>query len=276
MRLAIAVACAACGRINFEPLADANTVCDPSAPFTSITDLQELNSPLGGQGGLRLSPDELYAMWHATRSGSPYELYTATRASRFVPFDPPVNTTVQGFFPTFTPDRLMLIYNSNDLLMRRRANEAAPWDNTVTPVGVVNTPADEVAGLLGGSGTTLYFTRTVGATQDLHVADWPPTMASAIAGLSDAVEFESSAVISADELTIYYAYRLATSTQSDIWTARRASPTAPFDPPTLVPEISSPAQDSPGWLSPDNCRLYIESIRDTGIDYRLYVAERQP
>jgi len=277
MRWPFVVTCAACGRINFDPLPgpDAAPRCDPSAPFTSVTALDELNSPVDGQGGVRLTSDELVAMWHTTRMGSPYTLYMAMRTSRFVPFDPPFDTTIPGFFPSLSADRLTLVFDDFvDLKVATRMIDAEPF-GTSTKLPVVNTSAQEVASLLDASETLLYFTRSA-ATQDMFVADWPPTMEKPIAELNSAVDYESSPTISADGLTIYYAQRAATATQADIWTARRASKDVPFEQPSRVADVSSPDEDSPDWLSPDNCRLYIESRRGASVDYRLYVAERQP
>jgi len=56
----------------------------------------------------------------------------------------------------------------------------------------------------------------------------------------------------------------------------RASTSATFPTPTLVPELNSPQDDMPGWLSSDNCRMYMTSTRITGDSYDLFMAERSP
>jgi hypothetical protein len=65
-------------------------------------------------------------------------------------------------------------------------------------------------------------------------------------------------VLSEDELTIFFASDRPSPAGRgmNIWTARRASPALPFTAPVVVPELSTDADEVPGWLSPDGCRLY--------------------
>ena len=58
------------------------------------------------------------------------------------------------------------------------------------------------------------------------------------------------------------------------WMARRTSPDGPFVRPRPVTELNSTPGESPNWLSPDGCRIYLTSDR-TG-SWQLYVAERSP
>lgn len=64
----------------------------------------------------------------------------------------------------------------------------------------------------------------------------------------------------------------------DIWTAHRASIDEPFGDPKFVADenVNSGSTDRPMWLSPDGCRLYLQSDRlsqDAGY-YDFFVAER--
>ena len=61
---------------------------------------------------------------------------------------------------------------------------------------------------------------------------------------------------------------------NDIWLARRASVDQPFSGAAPVSELNSSAADTPNWISPDNCRLYMSSGRDD--PSVLYVATRSP
>ena len=82
-------------------------------------------------------------------------------------------------------------------------------------------------------------------------------------------------VISRDELTIFFRNSSATTKSGDILTTHRKSTAVPFGQgsATIVPELSSPKQDAPVWLSPDGCALYMVSDR-AGDNYDLYRAVR--
>ena len=59
----------------------------------------------------------------------------------------------------------------------------------------------------------------------------------------------------------------------DVWVRERQSRDDEFGPAVNVAGVNSPESEFPGWISPDNCRLYFDSgdvVRD------LYVAERMP
>ena len=84
-------------------------------------------------------------------------------------------------------------------------------------------------------------------------------------------------VVSADRLTLYFATErtdAGTKGSFDIWVAHRTTVTGAFSTPTPLPELSSAAIETPGWLSADNCRMYLESDRLGTMD--IFVATRQP
>src|SRR5207249_823543 len=74
---------------------------------------------------------------------------------------------------------------------------------------------------------------------------------------------DSAPVTSVDGLTLFFASDRAVGPGggADVWVATRAALGAPFDTPRLAPELSSPAVDIPGWISPDGCRMYLSSDR---------------
>ena len=59
----------------------------------------------------------------------------------------------------------------------------------------------------------------------------------------------------------------------DLWVAERTSATSEFGPPRRVVDVSSDADDSDPWISPDETYLMLSSNR--GGDYRLYEAVRR-
>ena len=62
---------------------------------------------------------------------------------------------------------------------------------------------------------------------------------------------------------------------ADVWTAHRASPGDPFDPPTLVAEASSPLYETSPAIALDGLTLYLGSDRDGGLgDADIWSATR--
>ncbi|MEO8840338.1 MAG: hypothetical protein ABI591_32900 [Kofleriaceae bacterium] len=66
--------------------------------------------------------------------------------------------------------------------------------------------------------------------------------------------------------------RNAAAGDYDIFVARRGSTAEPFGPATTVTEVNSPSLDTPNWISPDGCRLYLSSSRDDASN--VYVATK--
>ena len=60
---------------------------------------------------------------------------------------------------------------------------------------------------------------------------------------------------------MYFTSGRTGSMAQDVWTATRATTSTMFGTPVVVSEVSSVANDTPRWLSPDGCRLYISSDR---------------
>ena len=80
--------------------------------------------------------------------------------------------------------------------------------------------------------------------------------------------------LTGDLLDIYFTSNRG-DTAADVWTAHRASRSDPFDPPTLVAEVSSPLYETSPAISVDGLSLYVGSDRDGttgGLD--IWVATR--
>jgi hypothetical protein len=265
-----------CGRIHFDPLADASDGidaaprCSAQAPFTTITRVDSLSSSMI-DGAARLDENETTAYFHSDRTGGLFQIWSATRASRDMPFEmPTIAVTSSAFWPTLTNDALTLVYSTNDLLMSTRGNESETF-----PPATVIASLDSVSALtnpfLGPLGTTLYFT-IYEPEGSFYSAPWPPTGgAQPIAELNTAGR-EEAPVLSADERVIYFARD--TGTGPDVFMAQRDSPTSSFGPELAVTEVNSASDDKPTSLSPDLCRLYFETSRDGFSD--IYLAERTP
>jgi hypothetical protein len=91
-----------------------------------------------------------------------------------------------------------------------------------------------------------------------------------IAELDSAAD-EGMPTLSSDELVIYFARRNPTT--YDTFRATRTDAGAMFGSVVAVTELNmANVDDAPTWLSPDGCRLYLESSRSGNFD--IYVAER--
>jgi hypothetical protein len=82
------------------------------------------------------------------------------------------------------------------------------------------------------------------------------------------------AVVSADELTMYFAWTdPLTGVWGDIWLATRPSRDVLFGAPINVSEVNTSDIEYPQWISPDGCRLYFTREPTTGGSFS-FVAER--
>jgi hypothetical protein len=272
---------AGCGRIDFDPRTDAaagidaQPRCNPQAPFTTISRIDSLSTVGRVDGAVRLSADETVAYFHSDRDVFNFQIWSAKRASRDLPFETP--TVVQGpppiYWPSVTPDQLTLLSaNGNDIFVATRATV-----NDVFPTGVLLASLDSTASqnnaFIDASGTTLYFTRYEPDAK-LYSSPWPPTGTPSVIAELDTAANESAPTVSDDDLVIYFARE--TNAQLDIFMAQRDSATSTFGAAVMVGELTTATHESPTWLSHDLCRLYFESSRSTGTDFDIYLAERQP
>lgn len=86
----------------------------------------------------------------------------------------------------------------------------------------------------------------------------------------------------ADGLALYFATigkpdGGAEPANADIYVSTRSDPSSDFSNPTLVEGVSSPLGDTPSWISPDGCRLYLHSSRNhPDGTLEIFVATRTP
>ena len=280
----VALESSACGRVSLDALSDAaadigsaTTTCDAAAPFTSIRMLPDLSSTLG-DGGLRLSGDELTAYFHSERpAGLAYGLFTATRPTLADSFGTPVAMNLDFFFPAVTSDDRTLAYDDgSEIYVTTRTDTSTPFTAASGPYAGVSTPLGEQHPYFAPDGSALYFTRESTGVPDLYFSVLPNGPGQPLTTISTGA-VEGHPVISADGLTLYYGSRVSIAVPWDIWRATRASTADSFAPGALVAELDDPDNDAPTSISADNCRLYFESARTAGGGmYDLYIAERAP
>jgi hypothetical protein len=283
VRLALCVALAGCGRLDFEPLAlrDATPASDaqcttwstfstPAAlpgPVQSATDDW---SPAPTAGGTQI-------YFYSYRAGFLGKIYRGVRASLADPFGAatPVtevdNALSQQIAPTVTSDNLLLIYadevtGSFKLHVATRGSVGSPFDppGVLANVNCSNT-VDDLYPSISADGLRLVFssTRLGGAQSDLFETTRPDRAAAfatpiELAALSKPTSDEWSPTLSADALDIFFASNRGGGPGNfDVYTSHRPAVDQAFAPPSLVSALSSPRDDLGLHLDPDGATMYL-------------------
>lgn len=261
--------------------------CDKSKPFGQPVLIDSVRTTYGEKKG-RLTPDEL-TIYFTSNHLSSEDIWVATRPALGAAFGaatqvPVLNTaqnesdlmlSADGTFAIFGSDRTGGL-GQHDLWtsLRNAAGFGVP-----TALTAVNNTADEGNPFLATDG--LWFTSSRGGVYAIWHA---PKAAASFGAPIEVTELTSgvgdfSPVLTGDRLTLYFGSRRTGGFgTNDIWRARRADPNGTFANVENVTELNSTLTDNPSWLSPDECRLYLESDRDdTNVGTtHLYVAARPP
>lgn len=262
--------------------------CDPAAPFGEPVLLAEIDLP-GHEAVSDLSPDELTLYYVTTVTGSTgVHIAMRSRATATSPFGPasyPFGLPASDDWSVaISADGLSAVLSTArsgtagvDMFQTSRPSPADTFGNLTKLTGL-NSSADEQGSQLSADGKTFYFDSTRSGARDLYRA--PVTVGGfgapePIAELNTPNAVEAVPVLSADELTIYFHSTRGSDPTGDIWMAKRASKQAPFTDIALVPNVNAAgAADAPGFVSRDDCRLYMSSMRGPTGEYAPYVASR--
>lgn len=269
-----------------EPLAPA---CDVAKPFGAPVRLPELDAA-AARSTPRLSADELslYFTSHGATTGS--DLSVAVRPSTSAPFadEKPLlqSTAANDNDPSVGADHLTLWFHSArngsaDIFSATRASTDVGF-GVAAPIAAVNQEAtneNQAYFRLGGDELWFISDRPGGAGgYDIYVST---RSAGVFAAPSRVSELSSPSADwqpqpSEDGLTILFASdRAGGAGKLDLWVARRASTSVPFEAPVPLAEINSPAVEQAGWLSADGCRIWFSSGRETADDHpQLFFAQR--
>jgi hypothetical protein len=259
--------------------------CDPTKQFGTPSLVPNVNSSAREQGAVLV--DDLTIYFSSDRPGGAggSDLYQAIRSSPTSPFASPVSLgAINGpgseSGPTLTGDGLTMYYiltpggqTTSDIHVTTRANKNAAFP-AGTAVAQINSSVEDVDPFITGDGAALYFdSPRPGGTGflDLYVSvrrsdgsfDTPQLLTSLNTATTD-----GHPVLRQDGLRIYWS---STRTDggakggTDIWSATRPSLAGTFGTPALVPELSSPDNESPSWLAPDGCTIYLQSDRPGGM-----------
>lgn len=278
-----------------EPAPTAPPGCDATKPFGDPVPVA-INSALWDTGP-RLSPDELTLYYSRTDDPPVRHVYAARRSSFFAAFGDPQR--VEGFgeestgYLTITADGLSGFVSSTragsegiDVFRVARSSPTGAWESLVAlpslarPAGAPATLADDNP-FVTPNGATLYydsrratgfddfdiFRATVSASGEVSA---PMSLGATINTAAD----EENAVLSPDELTLYFARRTVEGKQ-DVFVATRPTTGDDWGAATAVTELNTVENDRPGWISADGCRMYISSERAGGAGLSdIFVATR--
>ncbi len=272
---------------------DAPTPCDPTEPFGAPSALSGINTT-SVESAPTLSGDELTIYFYSDREGGlgGTDIYVATRSSLGEAFGnvapvTAVNTASNEADPAFAADGTTLAFASDrSSVYQLYTTTMVPGSGFAAPVAIgaplASTTSDDENGSFPLSSDSFWFasTRPGGAgDNDIYTSSWSrgafgaPSWVGAIASSSD----EGAPTLSKDGLTIFFASnRPGGVGQYDIWRATRSVMTDSFGSPQDVTELNTVNFDRPGWLSADNCRLYLSSAPDGGTNIDSFVASRTP
>jgi hypothetical protein len=275
--------------------------CDAKAPWGAPVPVTGDINTAADEGAPRLLPDELTLAFQRRTvidGGDTITIFLAARPTRTNPFallpasilanvnaPPPAEIQAQPFL---SPDGLAIYFSgvrsfsSFDIFVARRDTSTGSF-GLPSPVANVNSDKQEYEPYLASDGA-LWLTSDRPDHTATRIYRAPPAPngsgssfgpSEVVAGLDANLVYP---VVSDDLRTIYvesYGPNPTSSTTSDIWVATRAEPGDTFSELHPVAELNTLANDYPGWISPDNCHLYLASDRPGGAGgFDLYVASR--
>jgi hypothetical protein len=252
--------------------------CAPCACYWDSLEL--LGTPNYVGNGLyspTLSSDGLTLWFGLIVSGGPEQLAYATRPNQFTSFGvgtlatAPLHSNSWEGNPHLSADRLSLYFysarNNEDLGLFRatRGSPGGTFDNVVE-LTTVNSTATEQLPWVTADERTLYFVSDRSGSRDIWKATRaqtsdPFSAPTPVSELNTAGD-EGKISLTPDGLVaIFAAERSGGQGGLDIYRAARRSTSVPFEPPTLLTDLSTAFDDYDPELTRDGSFLYFVSTR---------------
>ena len=295
-RVALLMAFAGCGHIGFDATSNAGGVGDAGGdgaqahcaqwnPFGAPVNLNLTGANAHWLGAL--TSDELtlyFSNWTASTSN---DLWVATRATTTDPFALDVQITeLDTAFSEWAPhelDDLHLLYSSTasgnyDLMIATRPTKSSAFGAGV-PITELNSSFNEETAVMSNDQLRIYFSSSRTTMAALYFAERTdpaqPFSAPVLIPELDSPEIDEGPSLTTDELEIFFESTRG-GTTFDIYTARRASISDPFDPPVPVTELNTPNDDTLPFISGDGRRLYFNynTLTGGGLPSDVWMAER--
>jgi len=263
----------------------------PTAPWGPPTLITELSSP-ATEDDPSITADRLELFFNSDRVGSlgGADIWVTTRASTADRWGTPslvpvVNSTYTETTPKISSDGLTLYLSSdrpggtsieNDVWVASRADRTAAWSTPVLVPELCSLASDTGANM-STSQLTVVLQSTRNGTGDIFIATrasvadaWSPPQP--IDSISTGGYEADPCIAHQDRVVVFVSDRPDGPGPGDISIATRASAALPFDPPVLIPELNTPADEEDPFIS-DDLRYIMFSSSVSG-DFEIYEASR--
>jgi hypothetical protein len=271
-------------------------LCDLTKSFNTPQPLANIDTT-ESEDVIWLTPDQLTGYVSARRTdggidgGGGYDLFTTTRTTVTLPFGPiaplagSLNTPADQRSPVVSADGLTLYYYSTQtgtgqIYTATRAQTNVAFGAGQPALAPLNTTAGDTVSWISADALTVFLSSNRGGTTRIYSATRASTsvdfQAPTTSGMPSTTGVDDNMVTTADQLTAYFAStEVGGKGNFDVWMATRTSTANGFGTPVHVPELSTTNIDSPTWLSPEGCTIYVlqEQPGMSGV-YDLFVASK--
>ncbi len=255
--------------------------CDPTKPFGKPALVVGLD---GGEheSTPRLSANEL-TIYFTIHVNDVAKLARATRATRNDPWSKASQLLIQGSGgkdndPSVSADDKMLWFSSarngdDDLFFALRAAPNVDFGLPQSVPALASAAKDQHPYFRVAADEIWFASQRTGRWGIFVSKRTNGTFATPqiVPELSDGTTRQP--MITEDGLTMLVGSERGGLGGQDIFMATRATATGPFGTPVALTEVNSIADDNVGWISPDRCRIYLSSDRDSD-RHHIYMAER--
>jgi WD40-like Beta Propeller Repeat len=247
--------------------------CNLAKPFGAPTLVENVNSS-NEEFGFSLTRDERTAfIGRAVQPPASSATLLVAQRSASGAFGAPSpaataainNTAGDEYAPSPVADGLILYFHRQDaagigIYAATRADATAAFSSG-SSISVGSTQLlNALSATISADGQTLYWLDFQDFKARSALRGATPTSFGA-ASVASSIDLAGAPVLSADELTLYYAQGNGT----DILVSTRAGKGGPFGTGVPVANINSANEDRPVWLTHDGCVLYLSSNRPGGI-----------
>ena len=251
VRWAFAFMLCGCGRIGFDTSNDADL--GPWSAPVAFDLAQDGDDPTG---------DQLEIYFNRNSA----DVMSATRANVTAPWTVPALVTdlesaSNESSPRIAADGLSIYFASerpggpgaHDIYYSSRAARGQPWSTPVLVSELASNRGDR-PGCMTGDGLMMVIDSRRGGVLDNMYVVTRAVRSDPWSAPSELVELNTTAVdesgcLSADGLTVYF--DSDRTGNFELYVAKRASRTSPFDPPVLIEELRSADDDIDPWIAPD-------------------------
>ena len=170
-------------------------------------------------------------------------------------------------------------YGGWDIWMSKRASAEDPWGPAVNLGAGINSAADDAPESISSDGLTLYISVTTSGVDSAMYTAMRPTIDAPWGPrvkMSPVLGQAWFAILSPDDLELYFMTTPLKAGGYDIWVSTRATLDDPWrSPVNLGPTINTGSIECPASISPDGLILFIVTDRPGGFGgYDTWMARR--